>query len=80
MTDPKKPKNALVGGAAFVAGLVGGNAAPPVVVEGVEPSGGAWECKVVGSVLNGQRICKPKQDDEQTDSDTPIVSIPDAGN
>lgn len=81
---PKKPatKSTLVGSAAFLAGYLAGGSgvAPHLVVEGAEPVGSDWQCEVVGPALAGQRICHPKQDDEQTDSDTPIVSITDAGN
>lgn len=80
---PKKPvgKGSLVGGAAFLAGYLAGGSgvAPHLVVNGeADPD---WQCEVVGPALNGQRICHPKQDDEQTDADTPVMApAPDAGN
>lgn len=81
--EPKKPstKSSLIGSAAFLAGYLSGGsgAGPHLLVDGVEPVNSDWNCEVVGPALAGQRICHPKQDDVQTDSDTPIVSLPDAG-
>lgn len=74
---PKKPstKSSLLGGAAFLAGYLSGGAGvgPHLVVEGSDTVDSDWNCEVVGPALSGTRICHPKQDDEQTDADTPIV-------